>query len=126
MHDIWIPARARVDTEQSKFHGTFLLIRLRSANILKFSLQVKKDSWKGGVICAITKSVHTEIFNTIGVKFGEMLDLQGFENFVWGSGDRVIRIAQDSYRTIEQLLGELEFLRDLPVRACRRARGIDG
>jgi Ser/Thr protein kinase RdoA (MazF antagonist) len=65
------------------------------------------------VINAYATSVREEIFSTIGVKFDQVLDLQGFENFVYGSGDRVIRITHDSHRTVEQLLGELEFLRYL-------------
>ena len=65
------------------------------------------------VINAYTTSVREEIFSTLGVKFDQVLDLQGFENYVYGSGDRVIRITHDSHRTVEQLLGELEFLRYL-------------
>ncbi len=65
------------------------------------------------VIDAYSTSVRDEIFSTIGVEFDQVLDLQGFENFVYRSGDRVIRITHDSHRTVEQLLGELEFLRYL-------------
>ncbi len=65
------------------------------------------------VINAYTTSVREEVFGTIGVKFADVLDLQGFENFVYGIGDRVIRVTHDSHRTVEQLLGELEFLRYL-------------
>jgi hypothetical protein len=36
-HDIWIPAGACIDAEQSKSHGAFLLKPLRSANIGKFA-----------------------------------------------------------------------------------------
>lgn len=71
------------------------------------------------VIRAYTDSVRNKIFETVGVEFEAALDLEGFENFVYGVDNCVIRITHESHRTQRQILGELEFLRYL--KACGAA-----
>ena len=55
-------------------------------------------------------AVRHRIFQWLGIEFDSVVDLEGFENFVYASGNRVIRITHESHRSREQLLGELEFL----------------
>ncbi len=59
---------------------------------------------------------------------GEITDLEGFENFVYAIDGRVVRVSHESHRTVEQLLGELEFVSMLsgqgaPVAAPVRLAG---
>ena len=57
-----------------------------------------------------TDEIRHEIFEWLGVADADATDLNGFENFVYGCNNRVIRITHDSHRTSGQLLGELEFV----------------
>ncbi len=64
------------------------------------------------------------IFEWLGIEFNSVIDLEGFENFVYASGSRVIRITHESHRSREQLLGELEFLTFLAEHDAPVARPV--
>jgi Ser/Thr protein kinase RdoA (MazF antagonist) len=50
------------------------------------------------------------LFRHLGVEEKDMVDLHGFENYVYGYGDKVIRVTSESHRDHFQLSGEIEFL----------------
>ncbi len=59
---------------------------------------------------AFTPAVLRALCQRAGVAVDELVDLNGFENFVYGCGDRVLRVTHESHRSAELLLGELAFL----------------
>lgn len=61
------------------------------------------------VIDGFSPNIRSELFRRLGLS-GEFTDLEGFENFVYAMDGRVVRVSHDSHRTVEQLLGELEFV----------------
>lgn len=78
-------------------------------------------------IKAFTTAIQEEIFRRLGVE--EAQDLGGFENFVFDTGDTVIRISHNSHRTVEQLNAELAFVGALAEKGapvCRPLSTRDG
>ncbi len=61
------------------------------------------------VIDGFSSEVRAELFRRMGVP-AKPQDLHGFENFVFGFGDRVVRVSHESHRSVSQLSGELDFL----------------
>lgn len=66
----------------------------------------------------------TDIFRRLNVDQATLVDLNGFENFVYGQGRRVIRITHESHRSEDQLNAELAFLDHLANRGASVARPI--
>jgi len=58
---------------------------------------------------AFSDDLRSELFRRLYVA-GDIVDLEGFENFVYQVDGRVVRVTHESHRTVEQLLGELEFV----------------
>ncbi len=80
----------------------------QSANIRQPRLDVKKV--EAQALNDFTPEVARAIFKQVGLDFDAAEDLQGFENFVYGVGDSVVRITHHSHRSPEQVLCELEFV----------------
>lgn len=57
-----------------------------------------------------TPTLKSSIFSWLQEDEAQAVDLEGFENFVFGVGDSVYRMTWKGHRTQGQLLGELEFL----------------
>ena len=70
------------------------------------------------------RAARDAVFAAINIPFSAVTDLEGFENFVYGFEDRVIRVTHESHRSFEQLLGELEFLTYLGSEDAAVARPI--
>lgn len=64
------------------------------------------------VIQAFSANIRHELFRRLGVS-GRATDLEGFENFVYLVGDQIVRVTHESHRSVDQLNGELEFLKML-------------
>lgn len=54
--------------------------------------------------------IRRSIFDWLKIPFAAVVDLEGFENYVYRHDDEVIRVTHDSHRSEEQLLGEVEFV----------------
>lgn len=59
-----------------------------------------------------------------GVTVEDVTDLNGFENFVYGTDDHVIRVSHESHRSEAQLLAELEFVSALAGRGAAVAAPV--
>ena len=57
-----------------------------------------------------TSALKSEIFTWLGEQESDAVDLNGFENFVFGTGQDVYRITWEGHRSHDQLAAELEFL----------------
>ena len=68
-----------------------------------------------------TEEARNEIFDWLKVRFSDVRDLEGFENFVYEHEGTIIRITHDSHRTPEQIRGELEFVSFLSVNKASAA-----
>ena len=80
---------------------------------------------------AFTPAVKQKILETVRIDPGELIDLGGFESFVFErpANKSILRITHISHRSLEQVLGELEFVEHLAhagASVCRSIAFNDG
>ena len=61
------------------------------------------------VIQAFSEDIRSDLLRRLGVS-GSPVDLEGFENFVYSLNGQIVRVSHESHRTVDQLMGEIEFV----------------
>jgi len=64
-------------------------------------------------IDAFNSEIKQRILEDLGLSGKKVIDLGGFESFVFAVDDKILRITHDSHRSPEQIAAELEFINHL-------------
>ena len=67
---------------------------------------------QANILAAFNPAIRAAIFQTLGVRESDLINLHGFENFVYAleQHNSILRISHSSHRDVDQLQAELDFL----------------